>query len=151
MRERCLASGVRKILGLVAAAGVENGEVEIGGGISHGATRHSGSEGGGGVGRRIDSSGTSSLGWTGSARRISFGEFRGGGVGVTASARRTGLSVSGSTRSAFKTGLSVGVSTACAFKTGFVGSGSALGSAPGDSCGEGFSTGFGFTVEWTAL
>src|SRR4051794_19361135 len=107
---------------------------------------YSGSEGGGGVDRRIESSGISSFGRTGSARRISFGD----GVGVTASARRVGLVGSGSTRSALITGLSVGVSTASAFKTGLVGSGNVPGDVSGD-CSGGLSIGFGFTVERTEL
>src|SRR6476469_1716103 len=111
-----------------------------------GELSYSGSDGGGGVGRRIESSGISSLGRTRSARRISFGD----GVGVTASARSTGLFDSGSTRSAFITGLSVGVATASAFKTGFVGSGKSSGDELGD-CSGGFSIGFGFTVEWMEL
>ena len=83
------------------------------GALSAQANYSSGREGGGGVDRRIESSGTSSLGRTGSARRISFGG--GDGVGVTGSARKIGFVESGSARSAFMTGLSVGASTALAW------------------------------------
>src|SRR5205085_4816482 len=109
----------------------------------------SGVEAGGGVGRKIESSGILSLGRTGSARRISiFGD----GVGVTGSARKTGLFSSVSTRSAFSTGFSVGDSTASAFMTGFVGSGNSVGrSASGGFSRSVFSIGSGLTVEWLEL
>src|SRR3954465_3761267 len=119
----------------------------------------SGRDAGGGVGFKIDSSGISSRGRTGSARRISFGDC----VGVTGTARKIGLFSSGVTGSAFSPGLSVRVSTdsvlgvvlvvvsgwtGSAFRTGFVGSGRVFGSAvTGGLSASGFSTGFGFTVE----
>src|SRR5688572_22119759 len=142
----------------VAPAGVEYGETKAGTSKWLHCVHYSSSSGffgGGGVGRKkIDSAETSSFGSTASARRICFG----GGVGVTGTARRTGLSDSGITGSAFSTGLSRGRSlvsvfgagrvasgsTASAFKTGFVGSGRLLSASD-------FSTGFGFTVERTAL
>src|ERR1700738_1866668 len=98
MRQRRFPGAVGKFLGIIMAARIEDGETKIpAAGRFH--RYSSGFEGGGGVGRRIQSFGISSLGWTASARRISF--F--GGVGVTGSARRTGLVDSGSTRSAFGT------------------------------------------------
>ncbi len=60
------------------------------------------SAGGGGEGLKIWSSGISSAGRTGLARRISFGC----GVGSTGWAFRMGFVESGSTASAFRTGLS---------------------------------------------
>src|SRR6476469_5026659 len=80
MRQGCFPGAVRKILRFITAAWIEDSQAKINPGVRlH--CYSSGVDAGGGVGRRMESSGISSLGWTRSARRISFG------VGVTGSAR----------------------------------------------------------------
>src|SRR5205823_6439598 len=61
MRQRCLARAIRKILRHVVSARIQDGEAKICTGVR--LHRYSsGLEGGGGVGRKIDSPGISSLG-----------------------------------------------------------------------------------------